>query len=379
MSTGFKFHIIQRGCVSNESDGLGIKSCLLNYGCIIADKVENSDVVIVMTCGFSKKQFNESIECVLDIANRKRKDARIWVGGCVPAINSNILKNQPVDIDMYFTPRTFKKVLENFLKSQLDFMPTCQLDHKSNKYPIRIINGCTENCTYCVIKRAGGNALSKPIEVILEEIKHLSDNVNEIELAGEEIGAYGKDLNEPLTLLELINKILALRPSTTISLTAIHPRYFIQEFDMYVELYKNSNIIRTLPIPIQSGSDAILKKMNRRYTIDSVTEHINRFLKIHPDVKISTDVIVGFSGETWEDFLLTKSLIEKLPLSALDCFKFDDMKGQGDTVSEDEKIKRLKIIALIFAHKFFISNDIKNYDNFSAFVQTNRIPLNINL
>ena len=372
-----RFYVIQLGCASNEADSFGIKSCLLDHGFTIVDSIEDSDVIIVMTCGFSSKQYHESLECIQNVNRAKRADAEIWIGGCIPAINKNLAKELPFEVSLFFAPRNFEQKLEEYLEVKLDFSRIVLKDEAVESFPIRIVNGCTEHCTYCVIKRAGGKSRSKPMDQILHLISTLDTRVKEIKLVGEEVGAYGKDIK--VSLFDLVRKVLDERPDITISFSAIHPKYFIQDYEMYVELFNIKNIARTLPIPVQSGSDSVLKAMNRDYSIGTVMDCVRSFLKVHPDVKISTDIMVGFPAETWEDFLLTKALVEEWPLAALDCFKYDDMKGLGDRVDENEKEKRLKIIALTFIQRYCREHGITDSTAFDDFIKTHKVPLNINL
>lgn len=377
MKALFKFHVIQLGCQSNEADSFGIISSLLAHGCSITDLIEDSDVIIVMTCGFASKRYNNSIECIMRVNRLKRPDAEIWIGGCIPAINKNLAKDLPFEIGLVFAPRDFEQKIEEYLNSNLGFSKITPNNETTESVPIRIINGCSENCTYCVIKRAGGNSKSKPMDQIINLISALGSNVKLIKLVGEEVGAYGKDLG--VSFLDLIRRIIGVRPDVTISFSAIHPKYFIQDFDMYVELFNIKNITRILPIPVQSGSNTVLKDMNRGYTIENVIGCVQSFLKVHPDVKISTDIMVGFPTESWDDFLLSKSLVEELPLAALECFKYDDMKGLGDQVDESEKKKRLEIIALTFIRRFCLEHNITNISALDDFIKDNRIPINVNI
>lgn len=377
MKTLFRFHIIQLGCASNDADSLGITSCLLYHGCSITNSIEDSDVIIVMTCGFSSKQYNDSIDCIKNVNNIKQSDAEIWIGGCIPAINKNLTRELPFEVGLVFEPRNFEQKLREYIDSSFAFSKLILNDKTTDTVPIRIINGCTENCSYCVIKRAGGKSRSKSKNQIVKLISALSNNVKSIKLVGEEVGAYGKDIG--ISLVDLIQSIIDIRPDVTISFSAIHPKFFIQDYELYVELYKIKNLLRILPIPIQSGSNSVLKAMNRGYTIENVISCIQSFLNIHPDVKISTDIMVGFPTESWEDFLLTKSLIEELPLAALDCFKYDDMKGLGNCVDESEKKKRLEIIALTFIQRFCVEQQITSLTTFNDFIKNNNIPLNINI
>lgn len=377
MKTIFKFHVIQLGCQSNEADSFGITSCLLSHGCLVTDSIEDSDVIIVMTCGFASKRYNNSIDCIKNVHKNMQSDAEIWIGGCIPAINKNLAKELPFDVALFFAPRDFEQKLETYMNFRLDFSKVVLNDKTIESFPVRIINGCSENCSYCVIKRAGGKSRSKPMNQIISLISTLDSNVKTIKLVGEEVGAYGKDGD--VSLLDLVKGIINLRPDVTISFSAIHPKYFIQDYDMYVELFKIKNMSRILPIPVQSGSNSVLKAMNRDYTIENVIGCIQSFLIVHPDVKISTDIMVGFPTESWDDFLLSKLLVEELPLAALECFKYDDMKGMGDCVDESEKKKRLEIIALTFIHQYCKGHNITNSTAFYNYIKGNKIPINVNI
>ncbi len=374
-----KYHIIQLGCASNQADGNHIEHYLNNSGSIITNNLIDADIIIIMTCGFSKKQYEETIDVVTKVNNQKQNNAEIWIGGCVPAINKSFYNELPFNINKFFTPRNFEGVFNaNKQTQKLKHINNSQISHnKLNAYPIRIVNGCTENCSYCVIKSAGGETKSKTIAQIIDKIKTLDKKITSISLVGEEVGAYGKDTNE--TLLSLIEKIILIKPKINITFSSIHPKYFIVDFEHFLRIFKYKNIIPLLPLPIQSGSNNVLALMKRNYLIEDVFYHINSFLKEFPAVKISTDIMVGYPGETWDDFLLTQEMLNDIPISALDCFKFDDMKEIGNTISEEEKIKRLKLISLTFFRKFCKENEIYNSKELQVFVKNNLIPLNLNL
>lgn len=374
-----KFHIIQLGCASNQADSFRIRQSLLDKKACITSNINDAEVIIILTCGFSRKQYSETIQVISDV-NQNRKDSKteIWIGGCVPAINKNFVKEFEFPIDKVFTPRNFESLL-GFNKQSDTFLIKDSSDSpflKLSSYPIRIVNGCTENCSYCVIKKAGGETKSKSIKQIIQEVILLDTKIDSISLVGEEIGAFGFDTGEFLT--NLIDEIVRIKPNIKISFSSIHPKYFINNFEQYVDIFSNKNIVKLLPIAIQSGSNNILKLMRREYLIEDVVNHVNTLLKEIPSIKISTDIMVGYPNETWEDFLLTKELISQIPISSLDCFKFDDMKKIGDTIPEEEKIKRLKIISLTFIRKFCFENNINNQEQLQQFISNNYIPLNLN-
>lgn len=374
------FHIIRLGCASIQADGIKIVSCLQKNGLYLSSVIEDADIIIVLTCGFSYKQYNESIDTIKRINDNKKESAKIWIGGCIPAINKNFIQELPFDADLIFSPRNFEEVLNEYIKNQPSlFQPSNTIvDYNQGEiYPVRIMNGCTENCTYCVIKRAGGKALSQPLSKLEKEIRNISNEVKCISLVGEDIGAYGKDINTSLE--ELIKLIVQIHPKIKIAFSTIHPKYFIRDFEMYIRIFDTyKNIIPVLPIPIQSGSNAILKLMKRDYDIDDVVNRFQIFINKFPATRISTDIMVGYPGETWNDFLLTKHIVEELPLSALDCFKFDDMTGLGNTIPEEEKNRRLKIISLTFVRNYCRKNNIQDFSTLKHSLEKNKILLNIN-
>ena len=359
-----KFYIIRLGCASIQADGIKIASCLQQNGLFLSSEIEEADIIIVLTCGFSFKQYNDSIAKIKEINGSKKESAKIWVGGCIPAINKNFIQELPFEVDLIFAPRNFEKIINEYIQSQPVLFPTNDTIINGNSdevYPLRIINGCTENCAYCVIKRAGGKALSQPIPKLEKEIRSISDKIRCISLVGEDIGAYGKDINTSLE--ELIKLIVQIHPEINIEFSTIHPKYFIQDIEMYMRIYTYKNIIPRLPVPIQSGSNKILKLMQRNYNIDDVVCCFHTFLGKFPNVKIATDIIVGYPGETIEDLLQSKRIVEELPFSFLNCFKYDDVTGGlGDSVTEEEKKKRVKEIYEIFINNYRERNNFQEDD-----------------
>ncbi len=373
-----KYHILQLGCASNQADGIRIANHLIDTNNYVVEDPKEADVIIVMSCGFSKKQYSDTLNEIAEINKLKHKKSEIWIGGCIPAINKKFTSELSFKVDNFFTPRNFEEhfsILKD--KKPLDKKKIQDLlKIKLNSFPIRISNGCNENCSYCVIKRAGGKTKSKTITEIISEVDNLDYKINAISLVGEEIGSYGTDIG--LNIFELVKEIVKTKPNMKISFSAIHPKYFIKDFNKYVELYKLKNINPILPIPLQSGSNKILELMKREYQIEDVINKINRFISILPDVKISTDIMVGYPNETWEDFLLTQKLVKELPISALDCFKFDNMSNIIDTVEETEKVYRLKLISLTFVQKFCKQNNINSSYELDKYLKNNKIPVNIN-
>jgi ribosomal protein S12 methylthiotransferase len=174
------FHIIRLGCASIQADGIKIASLLQKNGLCPSSGIEDAGIIIILTCGFSYKQYNDSIDTIKAISESNKESAKIWIGGCVPAINKNFIQELPFSVDLIFSPRNFETVLDEYIKSQsLLFQTNNTIIYYNHDevYPVRIINGCTENCAYCVIKKAGGKVLSQPISKLEQEIRNISNEI----------------------------------------------------------------------------------------------------------------------------------------------------------------------------------------------------------
>jgi len=233
-----KYHILQLGCASNQADGIKIANRLIEMNNSIVDNPKEADVIIVMSCGFSKKQYADTLTEISEMNKLKPNKSELWVGGCIPAINKKFTSELSFKVDKYFLPRNFEKHFNISNNTKLFEKNKIQdiLKIKLNSFPIRVSNGCNENCSYCVIKRAGGKTKSKTITEIINEINNLDNKINSISLVGEEIGSYGTDIG--LNVFELVKEIVKIKPNIKISFSAIHPKYFIKDFENYVELFK---------------------------------------------------------------------------------------------------------------------------------------------
>ena len=374
------FHIIRLGCASIQADEIKIAACLQKNGLSLSAGIADADFIIILTCGFSFKQYNDSIAKIKEINGDKKESVKIWIGGCVPAINKNFIQELPFEIDLIFAPRNFEKIINEYIEIQPALFQTnnTAIDHNLGEvYPMRIINGCTENCAYCVIKRAGGQALSQPIAKLEKEIRNIGSEIKCISLVGEDIGAYGKDIDTNLE--ELIKVIVQIHPKIKISFSTIHPKYFVQDFEMYTKIFTYRNVNPVLPVPIQSGSNKMLKLMKRNYDIDDVIRCFQIFISKFPDIRIQTDIMVGYPKETQDDFLLSKQIVEVLSrLSFLNCFKYDDVTALGNTVTEKEKRKRVDEIYEIFISSYKEKNNIQDDDALNCSFEKGDFSFNTN-
>jgi tRNA-2-methylthio-N6-dimethylallyladenosine synthase len=219
---------------------------------------------------------------------------------------------------------------------------------------VTVIEGCNEFCTFCIVPYTRGREVSRPLRRVIEEVRSLAaDGIREVELLGQTINAYrcpesGADLARLLESVAIVDGILRVRFITS------HPRHFGP--DLIDVLANHRNIFRYLHLPIQSGSDAILKKMHRKYTRDEYFDLVDRIRDVAPDINLSTDVIVGFPGESESDFEDTMSVLEQIRFGQVYAFGFSPRPNTPAAryqpeVSEAVKSSRLQDL-------FALSNQI---------------------
>jgi MiaB-like tRNA modifying enzyme len=200
---------------------------------------------------------------------------------------------------------------------------------------IEISNGCLSNCSYCCVKFARGKLFSYPVEKIVEEARQAVKNgCKELWITSQDNSCYGKDIDSSLP--ELLKEICKIEGEFSVRVGMMNPLYAKNILDELIEVSKDEKIIKFLHLPVQSGSDKILKLMNRGYVVKDFVEIVEKFRKEIPDLFLSTDVIVGFPGETEEDFQKTVELMRKIKPSKINISKFG-----ARPMTEAAKMKQL--------------------------------------
>jgi threonylcarbamoyladenosine tRNA methylthiotransferase MtaB len=222
---------------------------------------------------------------------------------------------------------------------------------------LKIQDGCNFSCSYCTVPLARGRSRSLQPDDVMLSVRELFDSgYREIVLTGIHIGAYGRDIHNRNSLIDIIKKIVTSFPDIRIRLSSIEPQEFDDEM---LSLMKDGNVCRHLHFPLQSGSGRILKLMNRGYSTHNYAQLINRVLTAYPDISIGADIIAGFPGETDEDFHDTVKFVNDLPLSYFHIFPYSKRPNTKAAISADhvdEKIKKKRVQILLD-----ISNKKKNY------------------
>lgn len=382
-----KFGIHTLGCKVNIYESEYIISELIKKGYEMCSFSDICDIYIINTCSVTNTSDAKSRK-VINQARRRNKDACIVVMGCFaesnkPIDNSdiNILignqnKSEVIEyIEEYFKEKkNLNKLVSH--KEEFEDMYIANYFSKTRAF-VKIQDGCENFCSFCIIPFLRGKCRSKDFEKAVKEVKELvSNGFKEIVLTGIHTGNYGRD--KETTLAELMKELLKIEDLERLRISSIEINEITEDI---LELFKNSSVlVDHLHIPLQSGSDDILKLMNRKYNKNQFNKIIDSIRKIRPNISVTTDVIVGFPGETDLMFEETVEFIRKIGFSKLHVFPYSkrngtkaaDMKQVLDKVKK-ERVKKLlglsKELELNYWNKF-IGQDVlilieKAYDNYS--------------
>jgi len=332
-----KVFIQSFGCQMNEHDSGRLKDLLLERGYAFCSSLEFADIVIFNTCSVRKHAEDRVYGKVGTLGKLKIKKPGLMIGiiGCMAeARRDEIFRKLPI-VDFLCGPADLDRIpgiidkikngaghimyLEGY-KSKI--IPTFSRNRKASKTAyVKIMEGCDNFCSYCIVPYVRGRERSRPSEDILDEIKKLvNKGVKVITLLGQNVNSYGKGLKEKIDFVELLEKIDKIIGSAKINFLTSHPK------DASLELFEAIRVLgslsKNLHLPIQSGSDKILKRMNRRYTIAKYKRLVKDFRKIVKDGNITSDIIVGFPGETEKDFKDTLNLVKELRFDGAYIFKY---------------------------------------------------------
>lgn len=349
-----KFNIITLGCKVNSYESNFMKEALVKNGFSFCNLNEKCDILILNTCTVTDTSDKKSLKEVRRL-KRENPNAILVVCGCsvqndktkyddlgINILMGNINKSNIVSIiEKYLDDKTPVEYVAKTRDLPFENMEVDISDH--TRAYIKIEDGCDNFCSYCVIPFVRGKKRSKDFSLVLKEVQHLANNgYKEIVLTGIDTGGYesnGKDLTDLIHEMSKINGIERIRQSS-IEITQINEKFIN-------ELKNNKKICDHIHIPLQSGSDSILKLMNRKYDLKYFFDKIDMIRSVRPDISITTDVIVGFPGETEEMFLETMETCKKINFSKIHAFPYSERKGtkasmMDGKVPESVKHERVK-------------------------------------
>ena len=315
-----KYYIETWGCQMNEEDSEKLSGMLKSIGYSKTDNLEEAGIIIYNTCCVRENAENKVFGNLGELKHLKKKnpDLIIAICGCMmqqEGMADKILKKFPHVNIIFGTHNAFKfpeylnrvktegiQVKEIFNK-ETEIVEGIPVDRESSvKAFVTIMYGCNNFCTYCVVPYVRGRERSRKSEDIINEIKGLvSNGYKEITLLGQNVNSYGKGLEEDIDFAKLLRKVNEVEGLERVRFMSSHPKDLTK--DVILAIKECDKVCEQVHLPVQSGSNRVLKKMNRNYTKESYLELIDLIKKEIPDVTLTTDIIVGFPGETEEDFV----------------------------------------------------------------------------
>jgi len=364
---GKKLFIKTQGCQMNEYDSDRMQDLLnLSHGFETTENEEEADLLLLNTCSIREKAQEKVFHQLGRWKKLKAKNPnlKIGVGGCVASQEGEAIAKRAPQVDLIFGPQTIHRVptlYENTEKlnnaaidisfpktEKFEYLPSSPGQGPSAF--VSIMEGCNKYCSFCVVPHTRGNEISRPLEDIINEAKDLaSKGVVEISLLGQNVNSYrdSKLKTKGLGLSNLIREISLIQGIERISFTTSHPFEFGQDLiNIYEEV---PELISYVHLPVQSGSNEILKLMRRRHTREDYFKIIDKLRSARPGISLSSDFIVGFPGETDKDFQDTLDLVDKVGYDESFSFIYSPRpnttaKDLEDSVPMEVKKERLKLL-----------------------------------
>ncbi len=366
-----KLHIRTFGCQMNERDSEIIEQLLAQDGYMATDTLEDADIILINTCSIRAKAEQKVFSLLGQLRENKEKNAALVIGvtGCVAQQEGERIMERMPHVDLvvgtqqiYRLPEMLDRLackvstreIATDLDDSLSIPPFQKLLHQAPPSPscfkrfVTIMQGCNNFCSYCVVPGTRGREISRPVRDILEEVDILvGQGVKEVTLLGQNVNSYGMTnsvADNPVTFPLLLRSIAEIPGLQRLRFTTSHPKDLSEEL---MRCFREIDILCPhFHLPVQSGSNRVLQLMNRKYTVETYLDKVATLRRIRPDIALATDIIVGFPGETDEDFQATMDLLATVRFHSSFSFKYSDRPHTrstefADKVPEDVKSARL--------------------------------------
>ena len=367
-----KLYIETFGCQMNVKDSEHIISELSDEYEVTSDMKE-ADLLLLNTCSVREKPVAKMFSEIGVLKKHKKEDAKIGICGCTAShMGKEIIQKANV-VDFVLGARNVSRIKEALntpkaVITDIDYDDTTYIfkNHRQNPYKdfVNIMIGCDKKCTFCIVPKTRGKEISIPMDIIIKQIEKLvNDGVKEVTLLGQNVNNYGKRFSIPhpkvnfTKLLQEVSKIDGLK---RIRFTSPHPLHADDEF--IEEFARNDKICKYIHFPLQSGSSKLLKDMKRGYTKEWYLNRIEKLRQI-PDITISTDIIVGFPGESEEDFADTIDVVEKSQFEQMFSFVYSPRPHTEAAVYQnqvDKEIAKQRLHKLQDIQRKILENKAKN-------------------
>lgn len=349
-----KLYIKTFGCQMNEYDSDKITQALnVSHGLVAAETPEDADVLLLNTCSVREKA-QEKVFSQLGQwrpLKQQRPEVIIGVGGCVASQEGEAIRERAPFVDVVFGPQTLHRLPQMINEARAKHQPVIDISfpeiEKFDALPepkadgatafVSIMEGCSKYCTFCVVPYTRGEEISRPFDDVLAEVAALAEQgVREVNLLGQNVNAYRGEMNDgdSADLALLLHYVAAIDGIERIRYTTSHPVEFT---DSLIQAYADiPELVSHLHLPVQSGSDRILAQMKRGHTALEYKQKIRRLRELRPNISLSSDFIVGFPGETEQDFEATMQLIEDIGFDHSFSFVYSPRPGTPAASVDDD-------------------------------------------
>lgn len=359
-----KLYIQTNGCQMNEYDSDKMRDVLqASHGFELTDDPKIADVLLLNTCSIREKA-QEKVFSALGKWRKikdKRPDVIIGVGGCVASQEGAAIQKRAPYVDMVFGPQTLHRLPQLLNEVRLQHKPVVDISfpeiEKFDNLPeakadgvkafVSVMEGCSKYCTYCVVPYTRGEEISRPLEDVLAEIRVLAkQGVREINLLGQNVNAYRGEMEDGdiADFSLLLHAVAAIDGIDRLRFTTSHPMEFTDELiDAFAEI---PQLVNHLHLPVQSGSNSILQKMKRGHVVEDYKTIIRKLREVRPDICLSSDFIIGFPGETDEEFEETMRFIDEIGFDLSFSFIYSARPGTPAAEFEDNvplEIKKARL------------------------------------
>ncbi len=356
-----KVSILSLGCAKNLVHSETMMGLFQQQGYELTEQYDEAEIIIINTCGFVNAAKEESINAILEMAQWKEQGVcKLLVAvGCLVQKYAQELAAELPEVDVFVGTNDYRQIVSIIAdhkdqqeivvhtnwteESKVDNAPRIVTTPEHYAY-LRISEGCDNNCTYCVIPEMQGPHRSKTIEQIREEAELLAEHgVTELILVGQDTSYYGKDLYGRFALVDLLKELAAIPSIRWIRLLYAYPNNFTDELIDYIA--SEEKICKYLDIPLQHGDDTVLQRMNRKITVEEIKTLIGKLRGKMPNITLRSTFIVGFPGETEEQYHNLLNFLEEMQLDCVGAFPYSREEGtpadrMDGHLEEDEKEKR---------------------------------------
>ncbi len=362
-----KYHIVTYGCQMNVHESEKIAGVLRRMGYEETVKIDEADIIVFNTCCIRENAENHAFGNIgaLKKLKRSKPSLLIAVGGCMTQEKgkTEVLKTKFPFIDIMFGTLNLDALEGLIRRKKGQKKRVIEIREKEGEiiegeepyrtsYPnawVNITYGCNNFCSYCIVPYVRGRERSRKPQYIIDEVKKLvAEGYKEITLLGQNVNSYGADGSTGMTFAQLLDAVASIEGKFRVRFMTSHPKDFNEEVVRVME--KHPKICRLVHLPVQSGSNEILQAMNRRYTREKYLSEIKMLKDRLPEAEVTTDIIVGFPGETEQDYLDTENLVKEVDFASAFTFVYSKRQGTKAATMENqipEEVQKERIMRLV--------------------------------